>query len=109
MYSTSYTRIKVDKFSNLPLARGAASAINLNAGLIILPACRNLVSLLRQLLPGKNAKKLLDSNIKAHKLISYSLMAWSLLHILSHYLNIYALSFSWSRVLDFFGFNERML
>ena len=90
-----YTRLLTS--GNLPLARGAAACINLNAALVILPACRNLVSLCRQLAPFPLVKKSLDANIKAHKIIAYALMAWSLVHILSHYLNIYALSYSWVR------------
>ena len=35
---------------------------------------------------------------KAHKLISYVLLFWTMVHILAHYLNIYNFSDSWARI-----------
>jgi len=83
----------------LSTARGSAAAINFNVALILFPVCRNLVSFARNLFPGSQLKKIFDANIKAHKLISYVLLFWTVVHILAHYLNIYNFSDSWERSL----------
>ena len=43
-------------------------------------------------------RKLLNILNKAHKLISYVLLFWTVVHILAHYLNIYNFSDSWARI-----------
>ena len=42
--------------------------------------------------------KTLEHPNKAHKLISYVLLFWTMVHILAHYLNIYNFSDSWARI-----------
>ncbi|ROL47082.1 Cytochrome b-245 heavy chain [Anabarilius grahami] len=59
--------------SALPWARAPAAVLNFNCMLILLPVCRNLLSLLRGsfMCCGRTMRKQLDKNLTFHKLVAY--------------------------------------
>lgn len=76
--------------SGLPVARASAACVNLNAGLILIPVCRNIITLLRRtrlayLIP-------LDDNLNAHRVLGWAIIIFSLAHVGAHYLNFSNLS-----------------
>ena len=81
----------------LPIARGAASVLRFNCMLVLLPVCRNLINLLKNIsiLPRK-VSRLLDMNLSAHKLFAYTIALMTFVHAASHVYNIEHLVSSWS-------------
>ncbi|KAG9338637.1 hypothetical protein JZ751_025475 [Albula glossodonta] len=59
--------------SALAWARAPAAVLNFNCLLILLPVCRNLLSLLRGsvMCCGRSLRKQLDKNLTFHKLVAY--------------------------------------
>ncbi|TPX34237.1 hypothetical protein SmJEL517_g03089 [Synchytrium microbalum] len=74
----------------LPLARGAASCIDLSAGIILLPVCRNLLSLLRNTPIQRYVP--VDRNIDFHRFLGWSVVLWSFVHSVAHMFNLLNLS-----------------
>jgi NADPH oxidase 2 len=74
----------------LPIARGAANVINLNCALILFTVCRNVISTLRGTFLGRIVP--FDKNITFHIWIAYSIVFWSVVHIVAHYFNYLAVS-----------------
>lgn len=70
----------------LPIARASAACISLAAGIILLPVCRNLITIFRQSIIGRILP--FDSNIKFHRLLGYSIVLFSALHIGAHTNNL---------------------
>uniref|UniRef100_A0A8C2H5P2 NADPH oxidase 1 n=1 Tax=Cyprinus carpio TaxID=7962 RepID=A0A8C2H5P2_CYPCA len=62
--------------SALPWARAPAAVLNFNCMLILLPVCRNLLSLLRGsfICCGRTMRKQLDKNLTFHKLVAYMIL-----------------------------------
>jgi hypothetical protein len=69
----------------LPMARGAANVINLNCALILFTVCRNLISAVRGTVLGRIIP--FDKNITFHIWIAYSIVFWTMVHVIAHYVN----------------------
>ncbi|KAI8923869.1 ferric reductase NAD binding domain-containing protein [Entophlyctis helioformis] len=69
----------------LPTARAAANVLNLDCGIILFTVCRNLISLLRTTFLGRIVP--FDKNITFHIWIAYSIVFWTLVHVVAHYFN----------------------
>ncbi|KAL5457610.1 hypothetical protein EMCRGX_G034885 [Ephydatia muelleri] len=82
-----YTRTLVREA--LAFARGPAIIINFNIIIILLPVCRNLISLLRgtgRCMP-RTVKRTLDKNLTFHKAVAWTIIAASAMHTMAHYYN----------------------
>eukprot|EP00730_Choanoeca_flexa_P005753 TRINITY_DN12014_c0_g1_i5.p1 TRINITY_DN12014_c0_g1~~TRINITY_DN12014_c0_g1_i5.p1 ORF type:complete len:616 (+),score=138.37 TRINITY_DN12014_c0_g1_i5:75-1922(+) len=97
----AYLRFIVHK--GLPVARGAASVLNLNCALVLLPVCRNLVNFCRGLFESKRSiRRLFDKNILFHKWCAYVICFFASIHICAHFFNVNNLveDGSYSRIID---------
>lgn len=77
--------------SALAWARAPAAVLNFNCMLILLPVCRNLLSLLRGSLCtccGRSLRKQLDKNLSFHKLVAYTIALMTAVHMVAHLLNV---------------------
>lgn len=76
--------------SALPWARAPAAVLNFNCMLILLPVCRNLLSLLRGsfVCCGRSMRKQLDKNLSFHKLVAYMIALMTAVHTVAHLLNV---------------------
>ncbi|XP_073710466.1 NADPH oxidase 1 [Misgurnus anguillicaudatus] len=76
--------------SALPWARAPAAVLNFNCMLILLPVCRNLLSLLRGsfMCCGRSMRKQLDKNLTFHKLVAYMIALMTAVHTIAHLLNV---------------------
>ncbi|XP_020501080.2 NADPH oxidase 1 [Labrus bergylta] len=74
----------------LPWARAPAAVLNFNCLLILLPVCRNLLSLLRGsfVCCGRTMRKQLDKNLSFHKLVAYMIALMTAVHLIAHLLNV---------------------
>ncbi|XP_072000197.1 NADPH oxidase 3 [Engystomops pustulosus] len=83
-----YTRVILG--STLAWARASAMCLNFNCMLIILPVCRNFVSLLRgtSMCCRGALRRLLDKNIMFHRLVGYMITLHAAIHIIAHFFNI---------------------
>lgn len=75
-------------------ARASALVLHVDAGLILFPICRNLITLLRS--TPLNRVIPFDEHIGFHKLTGYSILFWTIVHVLAHYINFYHIAFSTS-------------
>ncbi|KAF8938876.1 hypothetical protein BGZ58_011246 [Dissophora ornata] len=87
--STRYSQARATLGTTLGIARGAAAVINFDCGLILFSVCRNLISLLRS--SFLNDIVPFDKNIMFHKTVAWSIVFFSVVHIVSHYVNYYHL------------------
>ncbi|CAL8275668.1 unnamed protein product [Arctogadus glacialis] len=73
----------------LSWARAPAACLNFNCMLILLPVCRNLLSMLRGTIQccSRTAARQLDRNITFHKLVAYMIAFHTAVHILAHLFN----------------------
>ncbi|KAF1384914.1 hypothetical protein PFLUV_G00125130 [Perca fluviatilis] len=76
--------------SALSWARAPAAVLNFNCMLILLPVCRNLLSLLRGsfVCCGRTMRKQLDKNLTFHKLVAYMIALMTAVHTVAHLLNV---------------------
>uniref|UniRef100_UPI003AAA8FAC NADPH oxidase 1 isoform X1 n=1 Tax=Centroberyx gerrardi TaxID=166262 RepID=UPI003AAA8FAC len=76
--------------SALAWARAPAAVLNFNCLLILLPVCRNLLSLLRGsfMCCGRTMRKQLDKNLSFHKLVAYMIGLMTAVHMIAHLLNV---------------------
>uniref|UniRef100_A0A4W5PTX4 NADPH oxidase 1 n=1 Tax=Hucho hucho TaxID=62062 RepID=A0A4W5PTX4_9TELE len=83
--------------SALAWARAPAAVLNFNCLLILLPVCRNLLSLVRGsfVCCGRTMRKQLDKNISFHKLVAYMIGLMTAVHIVAHLLNVERYYNSW--------------
>eukprot|EP00039_Didymoeca_costata_P032775 m.39336 g.39336 ORF g.39336 m.39336 type:complete len:694 (-) comp9538_c0_seq2:554-2635(-) len=97
LFATTFLKYRADKWTwlrlsvhdGLPIARGAAQALNLNCAAILLPVCRNLVNAARGVFEGRRSiRRLFDKNILFHKWCAYLICFWAATHILAHFYNI---------------------
>ncbi|XP_060935687.1 NADPH oxidase 1 isoform X1 [Limanda limanda] len=74
----------------LAWARAPAAVLNFNCTLILLPVCRNLLSLCRGsfMCCGRTVRKQLDKNISFHKLVAYMIALMTAVHMIAHLLNV---------------------
>ncbi|UJR14488.1 hypothetical protein I4U23_001484 [Adineta vaga] len=93
--SRSYFYLRVLISDGLGIARASALCLNFNCFLILLPVCRNLLSLIRYILPRcitqsvfrRLAIRLFDQHIGFHRCVGYAICFWSLLHVGAHVYN----------------------
>ncbi|KAG0087061.1 hypothetical protein BGZ92_007628 [Podila epicladia] len=85
--STHYTKARSALGITLGISRGAAAVINFNCGLILFSVCRNLISLLRSTF--LNSIVPFDKNIMFHKAVAWSIVMFSAIHSVGHYINYY--------------------
>ncbi|GES79470.1 NADPH oxidase [Rhizophagus clarus] len=71
-------------------ARSAAVVLHFDAAVILFPVCRNLVSLVRQ--TPLNSVISFDENIEFHKAIGWSILFFTIVHTVSHWVNFYRLA-----------------
>ncbi|XP_029113156.1 NADPH oxidase 1 [Scleropages formosus] len=83
-----YTRHIVG--SGLSWARAPAAVLNFNCMLILLPVCRNLLSLIRGNFTccGRSLRKQLDKNLTFHKLVAYMIALMTAVHTIAHLFNM---------------------
>ncbi|XP_026878391.2 NADPH oxidase 1 [Electrophorus electricus] len=76
--------------SALSWARAPAAVLNFNCMLILLPVCRNLLSLIRGnfMCCGVALRKQLDKNLTFHKLVAYMIALMTAVHTVAHLLNV---------------------
>jgi len=74
----------------LALAGAAALVLYVNAIFILLPVCRNFISLLRR--TSLNAIIPFDKNITFHEATGWSIVFFTLIHIVAHEINFYKLA-----------------
>ncbi|TNN72713.1 Cytochrome b-245 heavy chain [Liparis tanakae] len=74
----------------LAWARAPAAVLNFNCMLILLPVCRNLLSLLRGsfVCCGRTMRKQLDKNLSFHKLVAYMIALMTAVHMIAHLFNV---------------------
>ncbi|KAG0214369.1 hypothetical protein BGX28_002186 [Mortierella sp. GBA30] len=83
--STHYSQARATLGLTLGISRGAAAVINLDCGLILFSVCRNLISMLRSTFLNDIIP--FDKNIMFHKTIAWSIVVFSVVHGISHYVN----------------------
>eukprot|EP00051_Salpingoeca_urceolata_P032663 m.16775 g.16775 ORF g.16775 m.16775 type:complete len:672 (+) comp5330_c0_seq1:154-2169(+) len=84
-----YAHMRIIVGNGLPLARAAANILNLNAALILLPVCRNLVNYTRGCFEGtRSIRRLFDKNITFHKWCAYAICLGTVLHVVAHIFNV---------------------
>jgi hypothetical protein len=72
------------------IARSAAVLLHIDVIFILLPVCRNFVSVLRRTPIGTVIP--FDENLTLHKATGWSIFIWSLVHTLAHVVNLYRLT-----------------
>ncbi|EOD48145.1 Cytochrome b245 heavy chain [Neofusicoccum parvum] len=82
------------------IARSAALVLHFDVALILFPVCRNLISLLRR--TPLNGIIQFDKNITFHKLVAWSIVFFSWVHTIAHWVNLGR--FSAANNLGFVGF-----
>jgi predicted ferric reductase len=92
------------------IARTAAQVLHVDVAFILLPVCRNFVSYLRRT-PLNNVIPF-DKNITFHKATAWSIVVFTLIHVLAHMVNFYKLAMAdtsatttGQRILAFFAAN----
>ena len=70
---------------SLPIARGSANVINLNCAIILFTVCRNLISGLRTTFLNRLIP--FDKNITFHIWTAWSIVFWSVVHVVAHNFN----------------------
>ncbi|KAG6334889.1 hypothetical protein ID866_4198 [Astraeus odoratus] len=75
-----------------PIARAAALVLHTDVIFILLPVCRNLISLLRQ--TPLNQFIPFDKNITFHKATAWSIVVFTFIHIAAHMRNFQLLAWS---------------
>lgn len=73
-----------------PIARTAALVLHVDVIFILLPVCRNLVSLLRR--TPLNTVIPFDKNLTLHKATAWSMVIFTVVHIVAHMVNFYRLA-----------------
>lgn len=67
------------------IARSAALVLHVDAAMILFPVCRNLISIIRA--TPLNSIIPFDENIEFHKAIGWSLLFFSVVHTVAHWVN----------------------
>ena len=77
---------------NAAIARTAALVLHVDVAFILLPVCRNFISLVRR--TPLNHFIPFDKNITFHKATAWSIVAGSVVHIVAHMVNFTELAFA---------------
>ncbi|CAG8532358.1 22562_t:CDS:2 [Dentiscutata erythropus] len=72
------------------LARSAALVLHVDAAMILFPVCRNLISVLRSTPLGGIIP--FDENLEFHKAIGWSIVFFTIVHTVAHWINFYELA-----------------
>jgi NADPH oxidase 2 len=72
------------------IARAAALILHVNAALILIPICRNFISLLRR--TPLNQIIQFDEGVAFHKATAWSIVFWTIIHIIAHMVNFIKLA-----------------
>jgi len=84
-----YTWLRVIVKDGLPVARGAASVLNFNCAVILIPVCRNLINAMRGCFESvRSVRRLFDKNILFHKWCAYVICLFATIHIGAHMFNV---------------------
>ncbi|KAH9846070.1 NADPH oxidase [Lenzites betulinus] len=75
-----------------PIARTAALVLHVDVAVILLPVCRNFISILRR--TSLNSFIPFDKNITFHKAVAWSIVVFSFIHIAAHMVNFTELAFA---------------
>ncbi|TFY56237.1 hypothetical protein EVJ58_g7759 [Rhodofomes roseus] len=75
-----------------PIARGAALVLHVEVAFILLPVCRNFISLIRR--TPLNHYIPFDKNITFHKSVGWGICFFSFVHIAAHMVNFTELAFA---------------
>ncbi|KAF9583236.1 hypothetical protein BGW38_009957 [Lunasporangiospora selenospora] len=87
--SLHYSHVRSALGLTLGISRGAAAVINFDCALILFSVCRNLISLLRSTFLNDIVP--FDKNIVFHKTVAWSIVLFSVIHSVAHYVNYYHL------------------
>lgn len=88
-----WTYLRVIVKDGLPVARGAASVLNFNCAVILIPVCRNLINAMRGTFESfRSLRRLFDKNILFHKWCAYTICLFAAIHIGAHMFNINCLA-----------------
>ncbi|KAH9929095.1 NADPH oxidase [Epithele typhae] len=68
-----------------PVARTAALVLHVDVAFILLPICRNFISVVRKTPLGSFIP--FDKNITFHKAVAWSIVTFSIIHIMAHMVN----------------------
>ena len=96
--SKSYIYLRVLISDGLSIARASALCLNFNCLLVLFPVCRNLLSLVRYILPrcvtGSRFRhfrrftiRLFDQHIGFHRCVGYAICFWAVVHVGAHIYN----------------------
>nr|CAG8434164.1 9150_t:CDS:2 [Entrophospora candida] len=85
LFSDKLTIARTNLGITYPIARSSALVLHLDAALILFPVCRNLISLFRT--TPLNTIIPFDESIDFHKAIGWSILFFSLVHTISHWVN----------------------
>ncbi|CAG8544477.1 30705_t:CDS:2 [Gigaspora margarita] len=72
------------------IARAAALVLHVDAAMILFPVCRNLITLFRA--TPLNRIIPFDNHLEFHQVIGWSILFFTILHVISHWINFYELS-----------------
>lgn len=72
--------------TSIYFSRGAGLVLMFNGMLILLPVCRNIISLLRMIKPLRSIITF-DKNIHFHKMIAWTMLAFTGVHLIAHVIN----------------------
>ncbi|RIA88645.1 ferric reductase like transmembrane component [Glomus cerebriforme] len=84
-YSDNLTNARATFGITYSIARSAALVLHVDAAMILFPVCRNLISLFRST-PLNNIIPF-DENIEFHKAIGWSILFFSIVHTVAHWVN----------------------
>lgn len=72
--------------ASIYISRGAGLCLVFQCGLIVLPVCRNLMAMLRTVPIVRNFI-VLDKNIHLHKIIAWTMVFFTIVHVVAHLFN----------------------
>ncbi|CAG8437210.1 9363_t:CDS:2 [Funneliformis caledonium] len=84
-FSDNLTQARATFGITYSFARSAALVLHVDAAMILFPVCRNLISVFRAT-PLNNIIPF-DENIEFHKAIGWSILTFTLIHTVSHWIN----------------------
>ncbi|KAJ9049268.1 hypothetical protein DSO57_1026499 [Entomophthora muscae] len=90
-YNGEFSTVRKALGMSFLMARGTSLPIEINTAVILLPMCRSIISLLRST-PLSHVIPF-DKNKTFHKLTAWTILFFSLVHTIAHFVNFYKLQF----------------